>query len=122
MGSLLDLIRQITDNIDGEVEEVVAGLPDDSDFAVVSLLPLPDDHWLTKDPESFNVPPMPLRIGNGNPLRKPLVDALRSAGQYAVRCATNNGKDGGFDPDTLIQCLITGMLGYYTSTGLSEDE
>lgn len=120
MENPLDLVQELAHQTGGHIEEVGI-LPDASGFAVVSM-PLPKDHWLTKEPEAFNVPPMPLCMGKGNPLRKPLSAALREVGRYAVRCATDNGKIEDFDPDALVQCLITGMLGYNTPTGLSKDE
>lgn len=43
--------------------------------------------------------------------------ALKKAGQYAVRCATENGTINDFDPDALIQNLIVGFLGYHTEDG-----
>lgn len=49
-------------------------------------------------------------------------DKIREAGKYAIRCATMNGKDMDFDPDALLQNLVTGFLGYHTENGLSDDE
>lgn len=112
-----EVLNQIADATGGKIEEVGI-LPDNSGFAVMSM-PLPADHWLTKDPDSFNVPPMPFRMGTDNPDRKIWVERLWAAGRYAVRCATMNGKEDDFDPDALVQNLIIGMLGYYTPDGLS---
>ncbi len=114
------MIKELIENAGGKVEEVGL-LPDGSGFAIGSF-PLPKDHWLTANPEAFNVPPMPFRMGKGEPERRRYEQALRAAGRYAVRCATYNGKEMDFDPDALIQNLITGFLGYHTATGLSSDE
>lgn len=119
-----DAVREIAKQIGGEIKEMQR-LPDGSGFAVMSM-PLPKDHWLTK--EGQNVPPMPFRIGMKDVLSFGLIDRnefaakIRKAGKYAVRCATMNGADMDFDPDALVQNLIVGMLGYWTETGLSEDE
>ena len=51
-----------------------------------------------------------------------MADRVRAAGKYAVRCATMNGKEMDFDPDALLQNLVTGFLGYHTENGLSDDE
>lgn len=96
-------------------------LPDGSGFACVNM-PLPKDHWLLQDPDAFNVPPMPFRMGRNHPCRKGLEQVLRDVGKYACRCATMNGKEMDFDPDALIQNLITGFLGYNTDNGLSSEE
>ena len=112
-----NIMEKLVKDLNGKIEEVGA-LPDGSGFALMSM-PLPKDHWLTK--EGFNIPPMPLRMGTDNPNRKKWEEMLRVAGQYAVRCATMNGKEDDFDPDALIQNLITGFLGYYTPDGLSSD-
>lgn len=115
-------VKKLAEDLGGEIKE--AGiLPDNSGFAVMSM-PLPKDHWLTK--EGFNVPPMPMRMGTESILvhgktRQMWAEELRAAGRYAVRCATMNGKENDFDPDALIQCLVVGFLGYWTPDGLSSD-
>jgi hypothetical protein len=114
------VLSELARNLDGKIEEVGI-LPDESGYAVMTL-PLPEDHWLTKDPETFNVPPMPSRMGKGSIMREAFEKALWAAGKYAVRCATDNGKEDDFDPDALIQNLVVGMLGYHTKDGLSEDD
>jgi len=96
--------------------EECARLPDGSGFAVVSM-DLPKDHWLLADHE--NILPMPMRIGTNNLERTKLTEEILSAAKYAVRSATRNGKDNDFDPDALIRNMVIGMLGYYTSDGLS---
>ena len=116
----MNILDELTEATGGTIKEVGI-LPDNSGFAVMSM-PLPKDHWLTKDPEAFNVPPMPFRMGTDDPQREKFAKALTEAGRYAVRCATLNGKDEDFDPDALIQCLVVGFLGHWTPDGLSEDE
>lgn len=113
------MIKELIENAGGKVEEVVL-LPDSGGFAIGSF-PLPEDHWLTANPEDFNVPPMPFRMGRDHPERERFEQALLAAGRYAARCATFNGKEEDFDPDALIQNLIIGFLGYHTDTGLSSD-
>ena len=115
-----NLLEEIAEATGGKIEE--AGiLPDGSGFAVMSM-PLPANHWLTANPDAFNVPPMPFKMGKNAPERERYENALRAAGRYAVRCATLNGTEADFDPDALIQNLITGFLGYHTESGLSADE
>ena len=113
-------IEQLAKDLGGEIKEV-GHLPDGSGFALMDL-PLPKDHWFTKEPDAFNIPPMPFRMGKDNPRRKRWEGMLREAGRYAVRSATMNGKESDFDPDALIQNLIVGFLGYHTANGLSADE
>lgn len=120
-----EMVRELARNLGGEIKEMSGPLSDGSGFAVISY-PLPKDHWMLKDPDGFNVPPMPLRMGENDFLlyknRRWWADALKEAGKYAVRCATLNGTDMDFDPDALLQCLVVGMIGYWTPNGLSEDE
>lgn len=113
-------VLEMAASLNGTITEMGA-LPDGSGFAVMAL-PLPADHWLTRDPDAFNVPPMPLRMGTSDPRREVWTRMLTEAGRYAVRSATDNGKLDDFDPDALVQNLITGMLGYNTPNGLSADE
>ncbi len=97
-------------------------LPDGHAFGVMSL-PLPDDHWLFADPESgYEKPPMPMQMGTDDPRRPEMEEKLRQAGRYAIRAATSNGKIDDYDPDAIIQNLIVGMLGFFTSDGLSHLE
>ena len=114
-----NLIEQLAKGLDGEVKEVGI-LPDGSGFACVSY-PLPKDHWLIRDPDGDNVPPMPFRMGTSHPDRKRYAEALREAGKYALRASTMNGKDMDFDPDAVLQNLIVGMLGYWSEDGFSTD-
>ena len=102
-------------------EDGVTKLPDGSAFFTASL-PLPADHWLYTETEECEPPPMPLRMGTDDPDRQKMNAAVRAAGRYAVRAATNNGKIDDFDPDAMVQNFVVGMLGYHTPNGLSEDD
>lgn len=115
MSDVPKMLEKLASDVGGKIEEVGA-LPDGSGFATMSM-PLPKDHWLTA--AGFNVPPMPLRMGIDHPERKAWEARLWAAGRYAVRCATMNGQEQDFDPDALVQSLVTGMLGYFTVDGLS---
>jgi hypothetical protein len=65
------------------------------------------------NPEPFKCDP-PVRMR-----REDFAEKIRIAGRYAIRAATLKGKEMDFDPDALIQNLVVGMLGYWTTTGLS---
>lgn len=117
---VVPVLEQLAQETGGTIDEV-GRLPDGSGFAVMSL-PLPADHWLTRDPEGFNVPPMPLRCGTEHPHHEAMAAAVTAAARYAVRCATMNGKHDDFDPDALVSNMVTGLLGYHTPDGLSSDE
>lgn len=115
-------VEQIAKAVGGKIDSAGV-LPDGSGFATMSM-PLPKDHWLTK--EGYNEPPMPFRIGSGDSLkmgmdRQMWAEALRDAARYAIRAATMNGKIEDFDPDAMVQNFVVGCLGYWTTTGLSGD-
>ena len=131
------LVKRLAEMIGGTITECAA-LPDGSGFATMSM-PLPKDHWSTRDPERFNVPPMPFRMGTAEHIvvavfpnagvpdrtarmtRDEMADRIREAGRYAYRSATMNGKDTDLDPDALLQNLVVAFLGYWTENGLSND-
>jgi hypothetical protein len=134
-------VKKMIEDCGGKIE-TVGSLPDGSGFATASF-PLRSDHWIygdkkLEDKYGFEAPPMPLRIGNGELLspatlfyvnkhpelvdREALADMLRDAGRYAVRASTMKGKEMDFDPDAMLQNLVVGMLGYWTETGLSQDD
>ena len=144
------IARELIESVGGKVTEVSGPLPDGSGFMIGSF-PLPKDHWIYDGDRHesygvFNTPPMVFKMGAkeaamliiaerddsqdaGLPVAKGVTmtkqsfaDAIREAGKYAVRCATLNGKDMDFDPDALLQNLVTGFLGYHTENGLSDDE
>ena len=108
-------VREIAKMVGGKIEEMQK-LPDGSGFAVMSM-PLPKDHWLTK--EGWNEPPAPFLMGTDNIQRKEWVDKIRIAAKYAIRATTSNGKIEDFDPDAMVQNFVCGMVGYFTSDGLS---
>jgi len=83
---------------------------------MIISLPLPSDHWLYADHE--NIPPMPLQVGLSEE-RDQLASAITEAARYAVRASTMNGQEKDFDPDAMVQNMIVGLIGYWTSTGES---
>ena len=118
-------VQRLADEVGGKLEYVSDPLPDGSGFATMSM-PLPKDHWLTKD--GYNEPPMPFRLGteeNGTNLwpqirtRQEAAEKIRVAAMYAIRASTMNGQENDFDPDAMVQNFVTGMLGYWTPNGLS---
>ena len=86
-------------------------LPDGSGFGILSL-PLPKDHWLyaEREYEEDAVEPkdLPAPILT-HALRQQVIDAIR----YAVRSATNCGKEDDFDPDALVQNAVYALCGPY---------
>lgn len=145
-----NVARKLIEDAGGVVKEVGGPLPDGSGFMVASF-PLPETHWIYEGDRietygTFNTPPMVFKMGakdkailvigqsddpndaglpvaNGITMTKQgFAEAIREAGKYAVRCATMNGKEMDFDPDALLQNLVTGFLGYHTEDGLSDDE
>ena len=122
------LVRDLAMNLGGKIEEMQR-LPDGSGFAMMSM-PLPADHWLTKESAEYEPPPMPFRLGteeDGTNIlsriktREEFAKKILLAGRYACRAATMNGKEMDFDPDALLQNLVVGMLGYWTPDGLSPE-
>ena len=93
----------------GGIHTVV--LPDGSAFGVVSF-PLSKDHWLYADrayEDGADQPkelPAPI-LSHGS--RETVVAAAR----YAVRGATNCGKEPDFDPDALVQNVVYALCGPY---------
>lgn len=100
-----------------------AVLEDGHAFMTASF-PLPKDHWLYKvEADGFAAPPpMPFRMGTDDPRRQEFNKKIQAAARYAVKAATRNGKDEDFDPDAMVQNMITGMLGYHTPDGLIEEK
>jgi len=80
----------------------ITRLPDGSAFTIVSL-PLPENHWLTK--EGYDDPPTPILSGNPT-----LRDGVIAAAKYAIRGATARGSIKDFDPDALLQNLIYALF------------
>lgn len=113
-------VEEIAKAVGGTITEVGA-LPDGSGFAMMSM-PLPKDHWSTRQSEHHEPPPMPFRMGTDDPGRELWVEKIKAAGRYAYRAATMQGREPDLDPDALIQNFVVGMIGYYTPDGLSGDE
>lgn len=119
------IVRELAEMVGGTITEMQR-LPDGSGFAVMSM-PLPKDHWSVVNPDTPNEPPMSMLCGEGDTItigtrtftRREMADLIRTAGKYAYRCSTMNGKDTDIDPDALLQNLVVGLLGYWTHTGLS---
>lgn len=124
------IIQELAKNAGGTIDEC-ALLPDGSGFATMPM-PLPKDHWLFA--EGDNIPPMPFRMGTGTDTvtlatrtglqtftREQFAEIIRAVGKYAYRANTENGKYEDQDPDSFLQNLVVGLLGYNTPTGLSAD-
>lgn len=86
-------------------------LPDGSGFGILSL-PLPKDHWLYAEREyeegALEPKDLPAPILT-HALRQQVIDAIR----YAVRSATNCGKEDDFDPDALVKNAVYALCGPY---------
>jgi hypothetical protein len=133
-----EIARKLIEDCGGKVIDQGGPLPDGSGFMIGSF-PLPKTHWIygadkTESYGSFNTPPMVLKMGANEMAiievghrrdaldKRKMVDLIRAAGKYAVRCATMNGKEMDFDPDALLQNLVVGFLGYWTDDGLDHDD
>ena len=93
-------------------QEPVAVLPDGSAFAVMSY-PLPKDHWLYADRQYNDGEYEPVELGKPV-LTHELRDAVVSAVRYAIRGATNCGKEVDFDPDALVKNAVYALCGPFT--------
>jgi len=96
----------------------VTVLPDGSAFAVMSY-PLPKDHWLYADRQYNDGEYEPVELGKPV-LTHELRDAVVSAVRYAIRAATNCGKEVDFDPDALVQNAVYALCGPFTSPPASK--
>ena len=86
-------------------------LPDGSAFCVMSF-PLPKDHWLYAEHEYEEGAEEPKDLPKPiltHAVRNTVVAAIR----YAVRGATNCGKESDFDPDALVQNAVYALCGPY---------
>jgi hypothetical protein len=101
-------------------------LPDGSAFGVMSF-PLPKSHWLYAEREYRDGEYEPVELGKPI-LTHELRGAVVSAVRYAIRGATNCGKEMDFDPDALVQNAVYALCGPYTAplkrewVGLTDDE
>ena len=94
-------------------QEAVTVLPDGSAFAVMSY-PLPKDHWLYQERQYNDGEYEPVELGKPV-LTHEMRDAVVSAVRYAIRGATNCGKEVDFDPDALVQNAVYALCGPYTT-------
>jgi hypothetical protein len=90
----------------------VTKLPDGSGFFTASL-PLPIDHWLYAqrgewDSERDDYKDKPRAI-----LTHELRERVVAAARYAIRAATNCGEEKDFDPDALVQNIVSALCGPY---------
>lgn len=81
-------------------KELVTILPDGSAFFTASLL-LPKNHWLYAERVYEKGAEDPIELGRPI-LSNDKRDAVKSAIRYAIRSATNCGKEKDFDPDALV--------------------
>ena len=99
---------QSVETTEGATDEVTA-LPDGSAFAVYSY-PLPKDHWLYAPREYEHGAEEPKELAAPiltHAAREQVVSAIR----YAVRAATDCGKETDFDPDALVQNAVYALCG-----------
>src|SRR5437016_14125564 len=102
---------------------------------------VPASHWLGV--EGHNEPPAPIKMGKsdkltlhfsrpvndgmgsellfskGNYSRGEMEEFLRDAARFAVRYATDNGRNISFDFDLFVQLLALGLFSYNTTDGES---
>lgn len=101
-------------------QEPVTVLPDGSAFAVTSY-PLPKNHWLYADRQYNDGEYEPVELGKPI-LTHELSDVVVSAVRYAIRGATNCGKEVDFDPDALVQNAVYALCGPFTSPQPAQQE
>lgn len=93
----------------GDSTDEVTVLHDGSAFAVYSY-PLPKDHWLYSSREYEQGAEEPKELAAPiltHAAREQVVSAIR----YAVRAATDCGKETNFDPDALVQNAVYALCG-----------
>lgn len=106
--SLLATGGQSAETTEGATNEVTV-LPDGSAFAVYSY-PLPKDHWLYAPREYEHGAEEPKELAAPiltHAAREQVISAIR----YAVRGATDCGKETDFDPDALVQNAVYALCG-----------
>ena len=84
-------------------------LPDGSAFGVMSF-PLPKDHWLYAEREYEDGADQPKELP-APILNHGFRGIVEAAVRYAVRGATNCGKEPDFDPDALVQNAVYALCG-----------
>jgi hypothetical protein len=95
-------------------QEPVTLLPDGSAFGVMSF-PLPESHWLYAEREYRDGEYEPVELGKPI-LTHELRSAVVSAVRYAIRGATNCGKEMDFDPDALVKNAVYALCEPYTAS------
>ena len=98
----------------------VTVLPDGSAFGVMSY-PLPKTHWIFAEREYADGQHEPIELGNPI-LTHELGDSVVSAVRYAIRGATNCGKEMDFDPDALVQNAVYALCGPYRKSPSQTDD
>lgn len=89
-------------------------LPDGSAFGGMSM-PLPASHWLYRERE-YATPSSEHTVDFPPPFVERTVEnreLVKLAARWAIRAATDCGKDDDFDPDALVQNIIYAVLGPY---------
>jgi len=98
----------------------VTVLPDGSAFGMMSF-PLPYDHWMYRDREYLPGADEPVDLPKPI-LTHALREHVEAAVRYAVRGATNCGKELDFDPDALVLNAVYALCGPYGGASLRDIE
>lgn len=114
-----ELVAALRDRLAQPEQSEVTVLPDGSAFGVMSY-PLPKTHWLFAEREYEDGQHEPIELGNPI-LTHELRDAVVSAVRYAIRGATNCGKEMDFDPDALVQNAVYALCGPYRKSPSQPD-
>ena len=114
-----DLVEQRTNawRPASEPPEVTV-LPDGSAFGMMSF-PLPYDHWMYRDREYLPGADEPVDLPKPI-LTHALREHVEAAVRYAVRGATNCGKELDFDPDALVLNAVYALCGPYGGASLRD--
>ena len=98
----------------------VTVLPDGSAFGIMSF-PLPYDHWMYRNREYLPGADDPVDLPKPI-LTHALCEHVEAAVRYAVRGATNCGKELDFDPDALVLNAVYALCGPYGGASLRDIE
>lgn len=118
--------HRIIESLKQPKQESATVLPDGSAFAVMSYS-LPEDHWLYTERQYNDGADEPVELGKPI-LTHEMDNAVVSALRYAIRGASNCGKEIDFDPDALVQNAVYALCGPYitpqqrTWIGLTDDD
>ena len=113
-GVLIDRLRATL------AQPEVTVLPDGSAFGMMSF-PLPYDHWMYRDREYLPGADEPVDLPKPI-LTHALCEHVEAAVRYAVRGATNCGKELDFDPDALVLNAVYALCGPYGGASLRDIE